>query len=118
MGQVFRITEKPGFFLIKLHFDLDHKTSGPLTLRLNRILANLDKDLVVDLSTVFHIDSAGLRVLVYLCKLAKSQGKQAFLLKLNSQPYGIIKLTKVSKQFHLIETVDQYYDICTALREG
>ncbi|MCX4026516.1 STAS domain-containing protein [Endozoicomonas sp. SM1973] len=116
MGQVFRVSEKHSFYLVKLHFDLDYKTSSPLMLRLNRLLADLNKDLVIDLSTVSYIDSAGLRVLLCLCKLVRGQGRQAFLMGLNSQPYGLIKLTKMAQHFHLIESVEQYYDICSALR--
>ncbi|WP_163835986.1 STAS domain-containing protein [Spartinivicinus ruber] len=116
MGQVFRVSEKHDFYLIKLHFDLDHKTGGPLVLRLNRLLTDLSKDIVIDLSTVFYIDSVGIKVLVYFCKQAKEKGRLAFLMGLNSQPYGLIKLTGMSKKFHLIENIEQYYDICTAIR--
>ena len=72
------------------------------------ILAQLSDGMNVlfDLSNMVHIDSSGLGVLVQVLQKAKSSGGKVVLAALQPAPKIVFDITKVSRVFEIVPTVE------------
>ena len=59
-----------------------------------------------DLSSMVHIDSSGLGVLVQILQKAKAGGGKVILAALQSGPKIVFDITKVSRVFEIVPTVE------------
>ena len=63
-------------------------------------------NVLFDLSGMVHIDSSGLGVLVQILQKAKAGGGKVVLAALQSGPKIVFDITKVSRVFEIVPTVD------------
>ncbi len=72
------------------------------------ILAQLSDGMNVlfDLSNMVHIDSSGLGVLVQVLQKAKASGGKVVLAALQPAPKIVFDITKVSRVFEIVPTVE------------
>ena len=71
---------------------------------LGRISAGTN--VLFDLSKMVHIDSSGLGVLVQILQKAKANGGKVILAALQSAPKIVFDITKVSRVFEIVPTVE------------
>ena len=63
-------------------------------------------NVLFDLSRMVHIDSSGLGVLVQILQKAKASGGKVILAALQSGPKIVFDITKVSRVFEIVPTVE------------
>ena len=63
-------------------------------------------NVLFDLSGMVHIDSSGLGVLVQILQKAKAGGGKVILAALQSGPKIVFDITKVSRVFDIVPTVE------------
>ena len=63
-------------------------------------------NVLFDLSEMVHIDSSGLGVLVQILQKAKAGGGKVVLAALQSGPKIVFDITKVSRVFEIVPTVE------------
>ena len=63
-------------------------------------------NVLFDLSRMVHIDSSGLGVLVQILQKAKAGGGKVVLAALQPGPKIVFDITKVSRVFEIVPTVD------------
>ena len=63
-------------------------------------------NVLFDLSGMVHIDSSGLGVLVQILQKAKAGGGKVVLASLQSGPKIVFDITKVSRVFEIVPTVE------------
>lgn len=63
-------------------------------------------NVLFDLSRMVHIDSSGLGVLVQVLQKAKAGGGRVILAALQQGPKIVFDITKVSRVFEIVPTVD------------
>jgi len=63
-------------------------------------------NVLFDLSGMVHIDSSGLGVLVQILQKAKAGGGKVVLAALQSGPKIVFDITKVSRVFEIVPTVE------------
>jgi len=63
-------------------------------------------NVLFDLSRMVHIDSSGLGVLVQILQKAKAGGGKVVLAALQSGPKIVFDITKVSRVFEIVPTVE------------
>ena len=63
-------------------------------------------NVLFDLSKMIHIDSSGLGVLVQILQKAKSGGGKVVIAALQPAPKIVFDITKVSRVFEIVPTVD------------
>ena len=74
----------------------------------DELLAQMDEgtNVLFDLSGMVHIDSSGLGVLVQILQKARAGGGKVVLAALQSGPKIVFDITKVSRVFEIVPTVD------------
>jgi len=72
------------------------------------IISQMDDgtNVLFDLSEMVHIDSSGLGVLVQILQKAKAGGGKVILAALQSGPKIVFDITKVSRVFEIVPTVE------------
>ena len=72
------------------------------------ILSQMEEgsNVLFDLSGMVHIDSSGLGVLVQILQKAKAGGGKVVLAALQSGPKIVFDITKVSRVFEIVQTVE------------
>ena len=72
------------------------------------ILSQMEEgsSVLFDLSGMVHIDSSGLGVLVQILQKAKAGGGKVVLAALQSGPKIVFDITKVSRVFEIVPTVE------------
>ena len=69
-------------------------------------LADGGMNVLFDLSKMVHIDSSGLGVLVQILQKVKADGGKVVLAALQSGPKIVFDITKVSRVFEIVPTVE------------
>lgn len=87
--------------LISLRTALDANTAHRAKEALDRLIAGGDTRLVVDLSNLDYIDSAGLSVLVSILKGARARGGDVHLFGVDDSIKMIFDLTRLSRVFKI-----------------
>lgn len=70
-------------------------------------LMDRNKSIAIDLSECSYVSSAGLRVLLYSYKLARSKNLQLYLIGVCSEVRDVMKMTGFEKFFVYFGTVDE-----------
>lgn len=69
-------------------------------------LMDKGKDVGIDLSGCNYVSSAGLRVLLYSYKLARSKGLQLYLIGVHEEVREVMRMTGFEKFFEYYDTVE------------
>jgi len=92
-----------------LRVDVDGRLVAAVAPELREeILSQMDDgtNVLFDLSEMVHIDSSGLGVLVQILQKAKAGGGKVVLAALQSGPKIVFDITKVSRVFEIVPTVE------------
>jgi len=100
------ITEEAGK---PLRVDIEGRLVAAVAPQLREeVLAKMEDgtNVLFDLSRMVHIDSSGLGVLVQILQKAKAGGGKVVLAALQSGPKIVFDITKVSRVFEIVPTVE------------
>jgi anti-sigma B factor antagonist len=102
------IREQHGTVILELKGKL---VGGSLNGRMNQTLNNLldqgKKNIVVDLSSVTHINSSGMGILISGYSKVKDKGGALKLANLTSKMKGLLSITKLNRIFETYNSVDE-----------
>ncbi|AJG41142.1 anti-sigma factor antagonist [Thermotoga sp. RQ7] len=100
--------EQEDKIIVKVHGEIDAYNSSELKEQLRNLVSSTDKKkIVLDLSSVSYMDSAGLGTLVVILKDAKINGKEFTLSSLKESILRIFKLTHLDKIFKIVDTTEE-----------
>ena len=92
-----------------LKVDIDGRLVAAVAPELrDEVLSKMEEgtNVLFDLSRMVHIDSSGLGVLVQILQKAKAGGGKVVLAALQSGPKIVFDITKVSRVFEIVPTVE------------
>lgn len=102
------IVEQDDKAIVRVQGDVDAYNSSELKEQLRNLISTTSKKkIVLDLSSVSYMDSAGLGTLVVILKDAKINGKEFILSSLKESILRIFKLTHLDKIFKITDTVEE-----------
>ncbi len=87
--------------VVSIRTELDANTAQRAKEALDRLIAGGETRLLVDLSNLDYIDSAGLSVLVSILKGARARGGDVRLFGVNDSIKMIFDLTRLSRVFRI-----------------
>jgi anti-sigma B factor antagonist len=92
--------------VLPLEGEIDLHVSPSLTAALNRMIDKKPKQLVVDLSRVAYIDSAGLAALIEAMQKVEAYGGQFALADLQETVRSIFEIARLDQVFRIFPDVD------------
>ena len=92
--------------VLPLEGEIDRHVSPSLTAALNRMIGKKPKQLVVDLSRVAYIDSAGLAALIEGMQKVEAYGGQFALADLQETVRSIFEIARLDQVFRIFPDVD------------
>ncbi len=92
--------------VLPLEGEIDLHVSPSLTAALNRMIDKKPKQLVVDLSRVAYIDSAGLAALIEGMQKVEAYGGQFALAGLQETVRSIFEIARLDQVFRIFPDVD------------
>ncbi|SRR6056297_297890 len=95
-------------FVVKVAGDIDAYHSATFKQKVMEHMVNTDKKyIVLDMSEVSYIDSAGLGSIVSLIKESKKSEKEIVLVSLKKQIKKIFEMTKLDKIIRMEDTIEE-----------
>jgi anti-sigma B factor antagonist len=95
-------------FVVKISGDIDAYHSATFKQKVMEHMENTDKKyIVLDMSEVSYIDSAGLGSIVSLIKESKKSEKEIVLVSLKKQIKKIFEMTKLDKIIRMEDTIEE-----------
>jgi anti-sigma B factor antagonist len=108
MDFVMTFEEMKKLFVIKISGDIDAYHSATFKQKVMEHIENTEKKyLVLDMSDVAYIDSAGLGSIVSLIKESKKAEKEIVLVSLKKQIKKIFEMTKLDKIIRIEDTIEE-----------
>jgi len=92
--------------VLPLEGEIDLHVSPSLTAALNRMIDKKPKQLVIDLSRVAYIDSAGLAALIEGMQKVEAYGGQFALADLQETVRSIFEIARLDQVFRIFPDVD------------
>ncbi|PLV60172.1 STAS domain-containing protein [Thermotoga sp. KOL6] len=100
--------EEDDKIVVRVYGEIDAYNSSELKEQLRNLVSSTEKKkIVLDLSSVSYMDSAGLGTLVVILKDAKINGKEFILSSLKESIMRIFKLTHLDKIFKITDTAEE-----------
>ena len=98
---------KDNIVILQLTGDIDSFSANYLKEALGRQFSDSKYDIVVDLTNVDFVDSAGLGQLVSALKLCVHHNGNLMLVGVNDSITDLLKITKLDTVFRIYNTVDE-----------
>jgi len=99
-----KIEDKNGIKICYIEGEINANTSPMLKKKLEDILKNKSRKVVINFCSVSYIDSSGLATLVELLKNVKSFSGELKLTNMQSKIKNLFEITKLEKLFNILET--------------
>lgn len=100
--------EVSGKLVVAIHGEIDAYHSGEVKKFLKDTITETNlKKIVLDMSEVNYIDSAGLGSLVALYKDARMAEKELILASLKQTVMRIFEMTRLDRVFKIVQTVEE-----------
>jgi len=100
-----RVSEiNPSISIVSLSGRLGVQTQEELSTTLSQALEQCDGGVLLDMSAVDFVSSAGLRALMVAYKQAQSTGKKMAMIQVRPAVYKIFKLTSFEAIFNIFES--------------
>lgn len=80
---------------ILLSGEFDALSCGNIRPELEKIIADCDSDVAIDLQAVNFIDSSGIGAIVFLYKRLKAQGQTLEIINIQGQPKELFELLRI-----------------------
>jgi len=94
--------------IVKVNGDIDAYSTGELKKFMTDLIERTEKStLVVDMTNVPYVDSAGLGMLVSVLRETKSAGKSLVLASMKPNVKRIFELTRLDKVFTITDTIQE-----------
>lgn len=94
--------------VVTVRGDVDAYNSAKLKEELKKLISSTDKKkIVLDMSSVSYLDSAGLGTLVVILKDAKMNGKEFILSSLRESIMKVFRITHLDKIFKIVDTLEE-----------
>jgi anti-sigma B factor antagonist len=105
MSAHIEIDEKPGVWVLEASGELDYADCEPFRRNVERILSQLPRACIVDLSRIEYLDSSGLGLLLRLYREYTSSGGRLVLI---ASPVvdGILEITRLDELFTTAHDLD------------
>ncbi len=100
--------------LLTVEGDIDLSTSPSLRKHLEGILDRERTSLVIDLSSVRHMDSSGIAVLIEAERWARKHGRRLLLASLSDQVRMVLELARLQGFFSIAEDLEGALRLCRA----
>lgn len=95
--------------IVTLNDNLDTHTVSSMRPFLETLVNNPERpNVVMDMSDVLFLDSAGIGALVFLFKRLAEQGRHIHLVGLSGQPNNIIRNLKIDRTLKIHENLNTY----------
>lgn len=102
------VVESEGRDIVRVNGDIDAYSTGELKKFMIDLISRTEKStLVIDMSNVPYVDSAGLGMLVSILRESKSAGKSLVLASMKPNVKRIFELTRLDKVFTITDTVQE-----------
>jgi anti-anti-sigma factor len=100
--------ERTGVFVARLRGEIDMSNAEELSQAIGRTISNAAAGMVLDLSEVTYLDSAGIRLVFELGKRLRQRGQGVSLVIADSTPIRrILQLTDVATMIPVCGSVEQ-----------
>ncbi|HSK48554.1 MAG TPA: STAS domain-containing protein [Coriobacteriia bacterium] len=106
MALTIDLQQEEGYWLLKLHGDLDYGECASFRMNIDRILKSAPPATIVDLSDLEYLDSSGLGLLLSLSKEYGAQGGKLVLVT-NETVDNILSLTRLNGIFSTADDVTE-----------
>lgn len=106
-GQVKEVRVVEGGVIVAVTGEVTLNDSPKFHGRLLQVVETTPERLVVDLSEVSHIDSAGVGTLVEIFRRMKAANGQMSLVGLQPRVRGVFEITKLDRFFPIFKTTDE-----------
>ncbi|MCB9849548.1 MAG: STAS domain-containing protein [Phycisphaerales bacterium] len=106
-GLVKNIKSQNGGTVVEVAGEVTLDESPKFHSSLLEIIKDSPERLVIELSEVTHIDSAGVGTLVEVFRRMKASGGRMFLVGLTPRVRGVFEITKLDRFFPILDTVDE-----------
>jgi len=101
-----RTPRKDGAYVLPLKGEIDLHVSPSVTASLNSMIEKKPPRMVVDLSGVTYIDSAGLAALIEAMQKVEGYGGKFLLAGLQETVRSIFEISRLDQVFHIFPDVD------------
>jgi anti-anti-sigma factor len=101
------LSQKSGTTVIQIAGSLDALTSDEAQTFFDKQISSTQKSLVIDLSQVDYLSSAGLRVLISALKNARQRGGDLYLAGLQDNVRQVLNLAGFTSIFKIFSTVEE-----------
>ena len=99
--------EQDGWSVLTVSGEIDIATAPSLRERLHGLLADDNRQLVVDLDDVGFLDSTALGVLVGALKRARSEGGEVRIVCTQPRVRKVFEITRLDSAFDLFDSVEE-----------
>jgi len=95
--------------ILKYEGKIIFENSNQLKEEIKNLLSKKEKikKIILDLSQVFHLDSAGVGVIISLFRFIRKKGGSLVAVNLNEQVRKVFKITKMEKIIPIVENIEQ-----------
>jgi len=101
-------TQEGEKLIVSVNGDIDAYHSGDFKKNIREKLESVNANIIVlDMSNVAYIDSAGLGSLVALLKDVRTKGKEFVLASLKPNVKRIFEMTRLDKVFKIVDTLEE-----------
>jgi anti-sigma B factor antagonist len=106
-GLVKSVEELPGGTVVTVVGDVTLADSPKFHTRLLQVVEQDPARLIIDMTEVNHIDSAGVGTLVEVFRRVKAAGHAMYLVGLTPRVRGVFEITKLDKFFPIVDSTDE-----------
>ena len=106
-GQVKDVRIVQGGVVVEVTGEVTLNDSPKFHARLLQVLEGTPERLVIDLSAVSHIDSAGVGTLVEIFRRMKAANGKMSLVGLQARVRGVFEITKLDRFFPIFNSADE-----------
>ena len=94
------------FCLLKLSGRLDATTVSEFDEKITDFISEIDKSLLLDLTEIIYVSSAGLRSILKIAKLSRVKNFQFILFGLNQNVYDVFKISGFTSLLKIAPDLD------------
>jgi anti-sigma B factor antagonist len=108
-----------GHIVLGIKGDLDLYSQNELKELYQRKLRSLSRDLIFDMDMVEYLDSSGVGCLINLYQMQKASGFSLYFIRMQSQVFKVIKLTRLDQVLKIYKTIDEIpFNVALGERTG
>ncbi|WGS65285.1 STAS domain-containing protein [Marinitoga aeolica] len=107
--------EENNIKILRFLTNITVENSGYIKERLEKFLSFENKEIIIDFSDVYFIDSNGLGVIISLIQRARKYNNRLIFINVNSLIKNILDITKVNRLMNILDTYEEAKKYAMAL---